>query len=171
MSYAFGAMADRGSHFAAVESETEFDEAIDLATRSGKQYVEITCKPASSNYCLNGFVSRCESSGGGPSTNPDGTTTCSWTEYSKTDRSLTLRKQENREKNEATIVHNRAEFDRAVESLSAGPGGGVEDTVLVCTPAGAAYCEGGFVAGCERGNGGLSTNPDGTVSCSFPHVD
>ena len=39
---------------------------------------------------------------------------------------------------------------------------------ISCAPADSQWCADDFVAACDKAKGGLSTNPDGGVTCSLP---
>lgn len=39
---------------------------------------------------------------------------------------------------------------------------------ISCAPGGSSWCAKEFVAACDKHDGGMSTNPDGSVTCSFP---
>ena len=43
----------------------------------GRQAIEISCSPASSDWCAKDFVTACDNAKGGMSTDPDGGVTCS----------------------------------------------------------------------------------------------
>ncbi len=39
---------------------------------------------------------------------------------------------------------------------------------ISCAPGDSSWCAKEFVAACDKHDGGMSTNPDGSVTCSFP---
>lgn len=39
---------------------------------------------------------------------------------------------------------------------------------ISCAPADSQWCADDFVAACDKAKGGMSTNPDGGVTCSLP---
>jgi hypothetical protein len=39
---------------------------------------------------------------------------------------------------------------------------------ISCAPADSDWCANDFVAACDKNDGGMSTNPDGGVTCSLP---
>jgi len=56
--------------------------AFSLAAKErGRQAIEISCAPASSDWCANDFVAACDKNKGGMSTNPEGGVTCSLPQY------------------------------------------------------------------------------------------
>jgi hypothetical protein len=42
---------------------------------------------------------------------------------------------------------------------------------ISCAPGGSSHCTGDFVTACDNHEGGMSTNPDGSVTCSLPQHD
>jgi hypothetical protein len=42
---------------------------------------------------------------------------------------------------------------------------------ISCAPADSQWCADDFVAACDKAKGGLSTNPDGGVTCSLPQYE
>lgn len=64
------------------------------------------------------------------------------------------------------VVRNAAEV-KSVFALATADGGR-QAVEISCSPAGSTWCAGGFVAACDRAKGGMSTGPDGEVTCSLP---
>lgn len=60
-----------------VRNAVELQRAFNLAAAEGRQAIEISCFPASSSWCAEGFVAACDKNGGGMSSDPDGGVTCS----------------------------------------------------------------------------------------------
>ncbi|MEZ5832532.1 MAG: hypothetical protein R3D05_15270 [Dongiaceae bacterium] len=64
------------------QTTRDAQNAFDLAAKGrNRQAIEISCKPASSDWCANGFVQACDKAKGGMSTDPDGGVTCSLPQY------------------------------------------------------------------------------------------
>lgn len=53
-------------------------------------------------------------------------------------------------------------------NLAAKPGGGKQDVVITCWPASSSWCGGKFVQACDNAKGGMSSDPDGSTSCTIP---
>lgn len=49
--------------------------------------------------------------------------------------------------------------------------GGRQAIEISCAPADSEWCAKDFVAACDKADGGMSTNPDGGVTCSLPQYD
>lgn len=64
------------------------------------------------------------------------------------------------------VVRSAAEV-KSVFGLATADGGR-QAVEISCSPAGSSWCAGGFVAACDRAKGGMSTGPDGEVTCSLP---
>ena len=63
-------------------ANAKIKRAFDLAARQrGAQEIEISCSPASSDWCAKNFVQACDNAKGGMSTDPDGGVTCSLPQY------------------------------------------------------------------------------------------
>lgn len=45
---------------------------------------------------------------------------------------------------------------------------GRQEIEISCAPADSQWCAKDFVAACDKNKGGMSTNPDGGVTCSLP---
>ena len=45
---------------------------------------------------------------------------------------------------------------------------GAQAIEISCAPGSSEHCTGDFVAACDKNKGGMSTNPDGSVTCSLP---
>ena len=60
-------------------------------------------------------------------------------------------------------VRNVGELDRG---LNLARGGNHSAIVLTCYPPTDSWCANEFQTACEKGGGGLSTEPDGGISCS-----
>ncbi len=58
---------------------------------------------------------------------------------------------------EVTSVFDLAAADRGRQAIE-----------ISCSPASSTWCAGGFVAACDKAKGGMSTGPDGGVTCSLP---
>ncbi len=67
------------------------------------------------------------------------------------------------------VVRSAAEVKSIFGLATAG--GGRQAVEISCSPAGSTWCAGGFVAACDRAKGGMSTGPDGSVTCSLPQHD
>ncbi len=63
-------------------------------------------------------------------------------------------------------VRNAAEV-KGVFGLAAAEGGR-QAIEISCSPANSTWCAKDFVAACDRAKGGMSTGPDGGVTCSLP---
>jgi hypothetical protein len=70
--------------------------------------------------------------------------------------------------NDASKPRSPAAIGKAIGSAAADDNR--QAIEISCAPAGSGWCATGFVAACDRNKGGLSTNPDGSVTCSMPHV-
>lgn len=46
--------------------------------------------------------------------------------------------------------------------------GGRQAIEISCSPADSSWCAKDFVTACDNADGGMSTNPDGGVTCSLP---
>jgi hypothetical protein len=55
--------------------------------------------------------------------------------------------------------------------LAARPGGGKQAVVITCYPASSSWCGKNFVQACDNAKGGMSTNPDGSTSCTVQHAN
>lgn len=66
-------------------------------------------------------------------------------------------------------VRNAAEV-KGVFGLAAAEGGR-QAIEISCSPASSTWCAKDFVAACDRAKGGMSTGPDGGVTCSLPQHD
>lgn len=49
--------------------------------------------------------------------------------------------------------------------------GGRQAIEISCAPADSDWCAKDFVTACDNAKGGMSTNPDGGVTCSLPQYD
>ncbi len=144
-----------------VSSVAQFDRVIELAARdsgaSGK-VIDITCDDSdeSVEFCANDFADTCVAHGGGLSTNPDGTITCSVLMAAFEPDDLAV-----------VEVRNQREFDEALSTRGKGVRGAA--LVTTCSPGNSRWCtSGGFAKACDGAGGGMSTNPDGSVSCHVP---
>lgn len=48
---------------------------------------------------------------------------------------------------------------------------GAQAIEISCSPGDSEHCSGDFVTACDDHDGGMSTNPDGSVTCSLPQHD
>lgn len=72
------AIADTAVKQMKVRSAAEVQRIFGLAAAErGRQAIEISCSPAGSTWCAEGFVAACDKAKGGMSTGPDGSVTCS----------------------------------------------------------------------------------------------
>lgn len=62
-------------------------------------------------------------------------------------------------------VRSAAEI-KSVFGLSAGERR--QEIEISCSPAGSSWCAKDFVAACDKNGGGMSSDPDGGVTCSLP---
>jgi len=60
-----------------VRSKAEVKRTFGFAAGQRRQAIEISCAPGGSEHCSGDFVTACDNHGGGMSTNPDGSVTCS----------------------------------------------------------------------------------------------
>lgn len=67
---------------------------------------------------------------------------------------------------EANNAHDATRLDTAMGLAAAHKGR--QKIEISCSPASSGWCAKDFVAACDRHNGGMSTNPDGSVTCSLP---
>lgn len=67
------------------------------------------------------------------------------------------------------VVRNAAEV-KSVFALATADGGR-QAVEISCSPAGSTWCAGGFITACDRAKGGMSTGPNGEVTCSLPQHD
>lgn len=79
--------------------------------------------------------------------------------------STTLMKKESDA--EQLQVTNKEEFQRALDLARRNNDGAVA-LEISCHPPDHEWCAGGFQAACDDHEGGLSTNPDGGITCSMP---
>lgn len=66
-------------------------------------------------------------------------------------------------------VRNAAEVERSFGF--AARQSGAQAIEISCSPGTSEHCSGDFVAACDKNDGGMSTNPDGSVTCSLPQHD
>jgi len=64
--------------------------------------------------------------------------------------------------NAANVAKIKRTFDLAARQR------GRQAIEISCAPGDSSWCAKEFVAACDRHDGGMSTNPDGSVTCSFP---
>ncbi|MGF1628607.1 MAG: hypothetical protein ACFCUT_03985 [Kiloniellaceae bacterium] len=66
-------------------------------------------------------------------------------------------------------ARNSAEIMRSFGFAARQPG--AQAIEITCAPGSSDHCTGDFVAACNKNDGGMSTNPDGSVTCSLPQHD
>lgn len=66
-------------------------------------------------------------------------------------------------------VRNAAEVQRSFGFAARQPG--AQAIEISCSPGDSEHCSGDFVTACDDHDGGMSTNPDGSVTCSLPQHD
>jgi hypothetical protein len=66
-------------------------------------------------------------------------------------------------------ARNSAEIRRSFGLAARQPG--AQAIEITCAPGSSDHCTGDFVAACDKNDGGMSTNPDGSVTCSLPQHD
>ena len=64
--------------------------------------------------------------------------------------------------NAANVAKIKRTFDLAARQR------GRQAIEISCAPGDSSWCAKEYVAACDRHDGGMSTNPDGSVTCSFP---
>jgi len=64
--------------------------------------------------------------------------------------------------NAANVAKIKRTFDLAAKQR------GRQAIEISCAPGDSSWCAKEFVAACDNHDGGMSTNPDGSVTCSFP---
>lgn len=157
-----GATLAGASETKTVATLAEFERTLDLVARDERasaEVIDITCDDSDEDvkFCATDFADVCTAHGGGLSTNPDGTITCSVVTPKKTAPDG-LKTAE---------VSDERGFNRALDLKASDPN--TSALVLTCSPGDSAWCsEGGFLKACDDAGGGMSTNPDGSVSCSVP---
>jgi hypothetical protein len=62
----------------------------------------------------------------------------------------------------ANVAKIKRTFDLAAKQR------GRQAIEISCAPGDSSWCAKEFVAACDKHDGGMSTNPDGSVTCSFP---
>jgi TRAP-type C4-dicarboxylate transport system substrate-binding protein len=67
---------------------------------------------------------------------------------------------------EANNAHNSAEIKKAFKLAAAERGR--QAIEISCSPASSSWCAKDFVTACDNAKGGMSTDPDGGVTCSLP---
>jgi hypothetical protein len=107
--------------------------------------LEITC---SESHCMDLVIEFCDKHGGGLSTNPDGSITCTI------------------DKSTADIggFLARTKPQPGKPKLASTPRQARSGLEVTCS---SEWCMKSIVAGCDKNGGGLSTNPDGSVTCSM----
>lgn len=65
-------------------------------------------------------------------------------------------------------MQNAAKIKRTFDLAAAARQRGRQAIEISCAPGGSTWCAKEFVAACDKHDGGMSTNPDGSVTCSFP---
>ena len=103
---------------------------------------------------IDAFVAHCDKFGGGLSTNPDGTTTCSIQSNKGTERTISSEI--------VALDKKRATGPRSLKSKNRGE---AEGTIYRCESDND-FCATVFVKVCEEGGGGASSDPDGGVICT-----
>jgi hypothetical protein len=112
--------------------------------------LDVTC---SQSWCMEIVIAWCDKKGGSLSTNPDGSITCS---VSKGPHVIgSLRGPVQPPKPPRPGVGNVAATPKAPQKS------GLE---ITCS---SEWCMKSIVAGCDKNGGGLSSNPDGSVTCSL----
>lgn len=103
---------------------------------------------------IDAFVDHCDKSGGGLSTNPDGTTTCSIQPTKKSAKRFS----------EGTLALGRKKEPNA-RSFTSKSRDETNGTVYRCESDND-FCATVFVRVCEEGGGGASSDPDGGIICT-----
>lgn len=108
----------------------------------------VTCRPATSNWCANGFQIACDTQNGGLSTEPDGGITCTYPEYEESSTSdskvaLSLVKP-------LELGFRLPSTTRTAAWVS-----------LTCH----GNCD-AFAQSCSKAGGGMSSEPDGGNTCT-----
>ena len=67
----------------------------------------------------------------------------------------------------AYTVSDERDFDRALDLARRETSDELFAINLTCSNGSSAYCADKFVAHCDEHDGGLSTNPDGSITCSI----
>jgi hypothetical protein len=108
---------------------------------------------------IDDFVAHCDKHKGGLSKNPDGTTTCSIQPSAKSPiekiGGFISPQKKNRTANGPTSLRDLTNRD-----------GGEDKGVIYRCESDTDFCATDFVAACEKGGGGASTDPDGGVVCT-----
>ena len=65
-------------------------------------------------------------------------------------------------------MQNAAKIKRTFDLAAAARQRGRQAIEISCAPGDSPWCAKEFVAACDKHDGGMSTNPDGSVTCSFP---
>lgn len=119
-------------------------------TREDTAADSITCRPGNSNWCANGFQIQCERQDGGLSTEPDGGVTCTYPEAESESDTFELKAEPN------IVPLLPLGLRDASPSQTAGW------VSLTCH---GPSCE-AFAARCDANGGGMSTEPDGGLTCT-----
>lgn len=121
------------------------------ATQGTAAADSVTCRPASSNWCANGFQLACDRSEGGLSTEPDGGITCTYPEHESAARELELTTEQRIVPPSPALGFRQTSRPQTAAWVS-----------LTCN----GDCE-WFVQACDRNGGGLSSEPDGGSTCTI----
>jgi hypothetical protein len=109
----------------------------------------VTCRPATSNWCANGFQIACDTQNGGLSTEPDGGITCTYPESEESDGTRSL------EAAQSLVEPSSLGFRLPSTTRTAAW------VSLTCHGS----CD-AFAQSCTKAGGGMSSEPDGGSTCT-----
>lgn len=115
-----------------------------------KKSLDVTC---SQSWCMDSVIAWCDKRGGSLSTNPDGSITCTVSEGPHVIGSYF-----------GPVLPPRPPGP-GVGNIAAAPKGPQKSGLEVTCSS--EWCMKSIVSGCDKNGGGLSTNPDGSVTCSM----
>lgn len=127
----------------------EIGSGVMFQAMQGAARDSITCRPATSNWCANGFQIQCERQDGGLSTEPDGGITCTYPESESNDTGG-LTAQE--------LLIEPSGFGLKLPSTT-------RTAAWVSLTCHGSRCD-EFAASCDKAGGGMSTEPDGGKTCT-----
>jgi hypothetical protein len=125
------------------------DNSVIFQAMDGAAADSITCRPATSNWCANGFQIQCERQDGGLSTEPDGGITCTYPESEESGDTSGF---------EAAQLLQSPNFGLRLPSTT-------RTAAWVSLTCHGRRCD-EFAQTCDKAGGGMSTEPDGGSTCT-----